>query len=58
MDIDFPILHLVRSRAYYLVVATYLIPPSGNFAVAFTTVVLPVSPKVSAVEGVSAHVYR
>lgn len=58
MDIDLPILHLVRSLAYYLVVATYLGPAPGSSLVLFTMVVLPISLKAYAVEGVSAHDYR
>jgi kynureninase len=55
MDIDFPNLHLVRSLAHYLLVATYLLPPPYYGAVAFSTVVLSMSLNAFAVEGVSAH---
>jgi len=58
MDIDLPILHLVRSLAYYLMVATYLNSASGSFLVLFNMVVLPISLNAYTVEGVSAHDYR
>jgi kynureninase len=53
MDIDLPNLHLLRSVAYYLLVAASLIPPSS-----YDKVVLHVSLSPRIVEGVSAHDYR
>ncbi|GAC1568592.1 MAG: hypothetical protein NVS3B14_18350 [Ktedonobacteraceae bacterium] len=56
MDIDFPNLYLVRSLAYYLLVATSLIPSSCLGVVVFGSVALPISLNVYAEEGVSAYV--
>ena len=58
MDIDLPTLHLVRSIAYYLMVAAYLIPPSSYDKVASSMLLLTIGLSPRTVEGVSVHDFR